>query len=158
MPNWSFIAIHGLYLLALALWIGGLAALTFIVAPLAFRTLPTRQAAGQLVGAALARLDALILALIPALIATSAAKLAWYESLVPPVAARYLLLCGAALCFGLSAGALSPKIRQLRDALGPIDEVPESDPRRQRFRRLHGLSMLLGLGQLLCLVAALFLS
>jgi hypothetical protein len=39
---------------------------------------------------------------------------------------------------------LSPRVERLRDAIGgPVAALPESDPRRAQFGRLHGLSTLL---------------
>jgi len=46
-------AARTVYLVALSLWTGGLAAISFIVAPAAFKTAPSRQIAGQMVGACL---------------------------------------------------------------------------------------------------------
>ena len=51
------------YLLALSFWTGGLATISFVVAPAAFSTAPSRHVAGDLVGATLrsfARIEVLL--------------------------------------------------------------------------------------------------
>jgi uncharacterized membrane protein len=158
MPNWSFIAVHGTYLLALAVWIGGTAFVTFVAAPVAFRLLSTRAEAGRVVGEMLRRFEKGVVGCLLVLALTAALKLARFESAVPPVIARYVLLALAAFAAVAGMTWIAPRLRALREVLGPIDSVPESDPRRVAFRRLHGVSMILALAQLLLASGALYLS
>lgn len=158
MPNLVFIALHGTWLLLLAIWLGGTVFVTFIAAPTAFAKLPTRAAAGDLVGAMLTKFGRWTLVCIVGLAILGGARLALYENFVAPVIVRTTLLALAAGTVLAGVVWLEPKLHALRDALSPIDEIPESDPRRQRFRKLHGLSMMLTLAQLLLGIGVLYLS
>jgi uncharacterized membrane protein len=141
--------VHFASLFALALWVGGGAALSFIAAPALFEHAGSRQKAGDLVGHILRRFDTV------AFIAGSVALLAIGLELAGTVgAARTLTLKGAlvAAMLGLalySRFALAPQIRALREAMGNVDEVPREDPRRAAFGRLHGFSVLCLLAQIL---------
>ncbi len=158
MPNLTYIALHGLWLSALALWLGGLAFAVFVAAPVTFETLPTRAEAGHLVGRMLRRFERFALPCLGLLAATGGAKFALFENPTPPILLRYALLFAAALAALISSLWLSPTLAELRARLDPIDAVPEEDPARRRFRTLHGLSMALSLLQLLLGAGVLFLS
>jgi hypothetical protein len=71
---------------------------------------------------------------------------------------------GAALAL-VAAGAaaqlvVAPRIERVRESVGgAIDALDPSDPRRQAFGRLHGLSVLwMGVGGLAALVALMLLA
>lgn len=159
MPNLSFLLIDGFWHLALAFWIGGSVVTTFIVAPTVFAKAPSRALAGELVGEILKRQGWLVLGCLLVLAATGGARAALWENAVWPITLRYALLALAILVTGVGITLVDPAIRRLRERLGrPIDEVPVDDPGRQAFRKLHGLSMLLNLVQLILASLVLFLS
>ena len=134
-------------LFALALWVGGGVAITFLVAPVAFERLPTRAKAGELVGGVLRRFDRLVLLCVVLAGASVAHRCVTATSPAAMLqAALVALMAGLAL---LSQTAITPAIARLRAAMGDVDAVPKEDPRRREFGKLHGVSILLLLAQLL---------
>ena len=130
--------------LALTLWIGGLAAIGAFAAPAAFDVLGAggsdgRAAAGAVVGEALTRFQAAIYVCSAVLVASLAIR-----AVLGPRPRRFavritlaLTMAGAAAWSGL---VLFPQIEQTRRAVGSPSALPEDDPRRAAFGRLHGLS------------------
>jgi hypothetical protein len=95
-------------------------------------------------------------------------SLAWltWLSVVLVLAADALGMRGApSWLSGCSTGlflvgelAIKPMIRELRAAAGgSAESLGADDPRRKQFGKLHGISMLLLVGQLACALAALVL-
>lgn len=137
-------------LFALALWVGGGAAISFLVAPVVFEKAGSRRLAGELVGAILRRFD------IYVLVAGPVALLSLLLELGATVGATRTLTLRLALVVAMlglalySRFSLTPEIEALRKQMGEeLDRVPREDPRRQAFGRLHGFSVLCLLGQLL---------
>jgi uncharacterized membrane protein len=136
-------------LFALGLWVGGGAAIAFVVAPAVFQLAGSRQRAGEIVGAILKRFDTVTL------VAGPVALLAKLVEMAGTVGAARTLTLELALVAGMlglalySRFALAPEIRSLRAQLGDIDQVPEEDPKRRAFGRLHGFSVLCLLGEIL---------
>ena len=60
--------VHFLSLFALALWVGGGAAISFVVAPVVFEKSPSRSAAGEILGGVLRRFDTSALIAGPAVL------------------------------------------------------------------------------------------
>lgn len=126
----------------LSAWLGATLLFAAVVAPAAFRVLPSRALAGSLVGAVLP-----VLFWAGVFVGALA-----FLSLRQRAAKRWAL--GAALLLAsTSLGAelvVGREIGRLRSAIGPdLEAVPASDPRRMAFGRLHGISVaLLGLGML----------
>jgi putative copper export protein len=138
-------------LFALALWVGGGAAISFLVAPVVFELAGSRRLAGEIVGQVLRRFD--IYALIAGPIACAAALVEMAGTPGPgPARTLGLKLALVAAMLGLalySRFALSPEIRRVRAELGgEIDAVPREDPRRLAFGRLHGFSVLCLIGEI----------
>ena len=158
MPNVPYLLIDGLWHLALALWVGGSAVTTFVVAPTVFGKAPTRALAGEIVGEILRRQGLLTLGCLVVLAASGGTRAAIWENPVWPAVLRYSLLGVAMILALIGIVGLGPAVRRLRASFGrPIDEVPEDDPKRQAFRRLHGLSMAVNLFQLLLASLVFFL-
>ena len=114
----------------LAAWAGSWLCFALVVAPLAFRVLPSAEVAGQLVGPVLARLHwggavaGVALSLL-------AARLRRGRLLVA------LPLVLAVACLASELG-VTPQMADLRDAaFGPDGDLTAL----LRYRRLHGLSM-----------------
>jgi putative copper export protein len=143
--------IHFLSLFLLALWVGGGAAISFVVAPAVFERAGSRRLAGEIVGQILRRFDIAILTGGPLLVLLALLEMAGTVGGGRTLSLK-LALCAAMLGLGLySRFALTPEIRRLRDELGDqLDQLPREDRRRQAFGRLHGFSVLCLLGEILC--------
>lgn len=126
----------------LGLWLGSWTCFALLVAPTAFRVLPSTEVAGQLVGPVLATLH-LSGALAGALAAALAAALGRGRLAV----ALPLLLAAATL---VSEFGVTPQLTALRElAFGPEGNVEAS----ARYRQLHGLSMAIFCAVLLGVIA-----
>ncbi len=128
--------------LALSAWLGAGLLFAAVVAPAAFRVLPSRALAGALAGAVL-----------PVLFWTGAAVGMWGVVLLRrPPARRWafglaLLLAGASLGSQLIVGRAIARVRA--SAGSAFGALPTDDARRVTFGRLHALSvLLLGMGML----------
>jgi hypothetical protein len=134
--------------LGLALWLGGGVG-TLQSTRAVFRHLKGQPMAGTIAADALAALSRLTWISI-ALVAAGF----W---LAEPGAARWPAL-GAALLHFASDLFVRPTLRRMRAELGgSIEHAAPDDPRRKRFGALHGVSMLLLLGQLVGAAASLIL-
>lgn len=130
--------------LALVFWIGGLVALGTTAAPATFDVLGPdpqgRALAGSVFGEVLRRFHLGAYAGAAVLIASLAAR----RILGPrprPFAVRMTLAVLMTAATMWSGMVLSPRIEQMRrDANGAPSALPETDPRRIEFGRLHGLS------------------
>jgi len=130
----------------LALWIGGLAALGGIAAPIIFAQLEShdphggRELAGAIFGAAFQRFEWLAVAAGALLILILVVR-----TMLGPRPRRLavrmqllVLLVGIAIA---TAGWIAPAIDRLRlSAGGPMATLSVDDPRRVEFARLHGIS------------------
>jgi hypothetical protein len=136
---------RALALLGAALWLGGGVG-TLLSTRAAFRHAGGTPVAGQIAADALRSLARLTWASL-ALLALAAA--------LGARAPLYAWLPGAALFLAGELG-VKPALRKMRqDAGGSIEHLPAGDARRKQFGALHGVSMLLLLGQLLCAAATL---
>lgn len=137
------LALRYVYVLALAVWLGGMAVLGAIVAPVVFQVLqasePTlgRVLAGAVFGAVLARFHLVAYACGAILLVTLAAM-----ALLGPrprgVAARSAII---ALMLGVSVYSgrwVLGEIASIQHAVGGLPStLPAADPRRIRFDELH---------------------
>jgi hypothetical protein len=130
----------------LAAWLGAAVIVAAAVAPAAFEVLPTRTLAGALVGQVLP-----VLFWSGVVIGLSVLWIGW--RLPSPVARTWsaLVLVGACVVAQL---VIVPRIERVRAAIGgPMDALDPTNPLRQAFGRLHGLSVAcLGAGALAALV------
>lgn len=138
MPNWTFLALHFLHTMALALWVGGIVAIGIIVAPIAFKETPDRSLAGRIVGGSLQRFDNVVLACIAALILSSGFMVRWYGRWSPWYAIEYACIALMSLSAMYSIFVLSPRIRALRDA--PVGV--RTTEQQAEFDRLHQAALL----------------
>jgi uncharacterized membrane protein len=145
-------------LFCLSLWVGGGAALAFLVAPTVFAHAGSRSLAGEVMGRILQRFDNYVLVLGPiALLATGLEAVGTVGA--PRTMSLKLALLGGMLGLALfSRWALRPEIHRLRAAMGDLAQVPATDERRKRFGRLHGYSVLCLVGQIVIGALALALS
>jgi hypothetical protein len=142
-------AILGIVLLAL--WLGAALIVAAVVAPAAFDVLPTRTLAGALVGRVL-----------PVLFWSGAAVgvlVLWLGWRLPSPASRAvaaLVLIASSLVAQL---VIAPRIERVRAEIGgPLEALDPSNPLRQAFGRLHGMSVAcLGAGGLAALIVLVLL-
>jgi len=135
----------------LAAWLGAALTVAAVVAPAAFEVLPSRALAGALVGRVL-----------PVLFWSGAAVgllVLWMGWRLPVPATR----TAAAVVFVAACLAaqlvIAPRIERIRASIGgPMEALDPSNPLRQAFGRLHGLSVAcLGVGGIAALLILILL-
>jgi hypothetical protein len=125
-----------LEIILLAAWLGAAVFFTAVVAQAAFAVLPTRTLAGALVGRVLPVLFFAGMALGAVIMLVEGV---WGSGWISPRGAAGLSVVAACAIAQFVVGA---KIERVRDAIGgPIDALPQDDPRRQAFGRLHAFSV-----------------
>ena len=138
-----------LYVVALVLWVGGLVVAGALVAPSVFGVLQAwnqsqgRVLAGQVFGEVLLRLTWLSYAMGAIMFITLT---------------LHRLLGARPLKYGIRVGIMAmmlvmmmitgfyliPEVDAIQaEVSGPVSELPDTDPRRVEFNRLHGLSNIL---------------
>lgn len=139
-------------LVLLAVWLGAAALVAAVVAPAAFAVLPSRTLAGALVGRVLPAIF-----WFGMLVGLASAALTWTP---PPRGWR----TGATLALAAACAAaqlvVAPRIERVRAQIGgAVEALDPSDPRRQAFGRLHGLSVAwMGVGGLAAIIAVILLA
>jgi Ca2+/Na+ antiporter len=138
-----------LYILALGVWLGGMAVAGFVAAPTIFSVLESwnpvegRVLAGEVVGAILAQLHLIFYAAALVMLMTLTIR-----RLLGPRPVSYgirasiiMLMFGLVLASGLG---ISPRVEAMQKEIGgSVAALPSTDPRRASFYQLHGLSNLL---------------
>jgi len=133
-------------LVVVAIWVGGLAVLGFVAAPMIFSTLEAsdpasgRVLAGQVFGAVFERFQHWTWALGGLLVALLVAR-----ALLGPrprrLALRVWTVAGMVALSLTTALLIGPRIDQIRrETNGSVSALPDSDARKTEFGRLHGLS------------------
>ena len=142
--------------LSLSLWLGADAFLSFVVAPGAFTTLGNRDAAGMMVGYALARLHFAGIFLGLVFLAARLARTHDFGSFTNAAALCVVLMV---LLTAASQSTVSKRMELLKKEMVSVENTPETDPRRVEFNRLHhrsvafeGAVLLLGLAGMYLLV------
>ena len=142
-------ALRYLYVVALVLWVGGLVVAGALVAPSVFGVLQSwnesqgRVLAGQVFGEVLLRLTWLSYAMGAVMFITLTlhrllgARPVKYGIRVGIMALMLLLMM-------ITGFYLIPEVDSIQAQVsGPVSELPDTDPRRVAFNRLHGLSNIL---------------
>ena len=130
--------IAALELIVLAAWLGAAILVAAVVAPAAFRVLPTRTLAGALVGQVLPVIfiSGLVVAALAVALETRVAPGAFRLTVAGPLVAMIIGCVVAQFIIG-------PKIETIRAAIGgTLESLDAADPRRVQFGRLHGFSVL----------------
>lgn len=131
----------------LAAWLGAALLVALAVAPAAFAVLPTRTLAGALVGRVLPVVfwSGIVVGAVVAALGWSTPLRGW----------RTGSAVGLALACAVAQLVVAPRIQRVREQIGgAVDALDPSDPRRQAFGRLHGMSVAwMGVGGLAALVA-----
>lgn len=126
--------------LSLAIWVGGGAFLAAVAAPAAFSAAGSPGEAARVVGEMLFRWH-WISTLAPLLVLLSSR----FRRRLP------LALIIVAVVLANSQWMVDNRIQQIRASVeGSVSDLDRNDPVRRRFGALHGASMALLLGQLLC--------
>jgi hypothetical protein len=135
----------------LAAWLGAALLVAAVVAPAAFAVLPSRTLAGALVSRVLP-----VLFWAGITIGVSVAALTWAMPQRIWRTSGALALAGACAAAQL---AVAPRIARVREQIGgAVDALDPSDPRRQAFGRLHGLSVAwMGIGGLAAMLTLILL-
>ena len=135
-----------LYVLALVLWLGGMATAGLVVAPVTFSVLEAwnpstgRVLAGDVFGAVLRRMNVIAYVAAGVMFVVLTA-----QRLLGPRPNSYGIRVGLiaiAVAFTMYSGMVAgPRIDQLQAEIsGPMTSLPAEDPRRVEFDRLHSLS------------------
>jgi hypothetical protein len=133
----------------LAAWTGGLAALGLVAAPAIFATLEARDPAGgrtlagEVFGVVFQRFQYVALAFGALLVAVLVVR-----ALLGPRPLRFAWRLWAVVAMTAATAAtvfvLAPRIDRIRrDTPGAVAALPDGDPRKAEFGRLHGLSNVL---------------
>jgi hypothetical protein len=122
----------------LAAWLGAAILVAAVIAPAAFRVLPTRTLAGALVGEVLPVIfisGLVIGAIVVGIEARSGARFGR-----PTVAAPFIALILGCV---VAQFIIGPRIEAVRASIGgTVEALDSADPRRTQFGRLHGFSVL----------------
>lgn len=142
-------ALRYLYVVALVLWVGGLVVAGALVAPSVFGVLQAwnesqgRVLAGQVFGEVLVRLTWLSYAMGAVMFITLTlhrllgARPVKYGIRVGIMAVMLVMMM-------ITGFYLIPQVDAIQAQVsGPVSELPDTDPRRVEFNRLHGLSNIL---------------
>ncbi len=127
-------------LIAITLWVGGLAFFAFVLAPIAFSRLPTPRLAGMVVGGTLSVLHWIgLMAGLLFVLATAATALRskWRRA----TQAQVLLIAAMFLATAFSQFHILPAMERDRaQAGGDIESALRDSLERRDFDRLHALS------------------
>lgn len=147
--------------LCLSLWLGADVFLSFVVAPGAFSVLPSRDAAGAIVGYALTRMHiggilcGIIFLLVRLLrsFGGSSPNVRAISFASPAVACVILMIALTTI----SQAFVTPRMAALRLQVGSIEGTAPGSPLLAAFARLHRVSVSLETAVLLAGLAALYL-
>lgn len=128
-----------LLFLLLAIWVGGMFGFGALYAPVLFRSLSSRDQAGQIAGQTLARIDTL--GLIAGGVITLITLLQVFGTGAPLDVVRVVIALAMVALVGYSTAVVRSRLNAIRTEMGkPIDEVEETDPKRVEYNRYHKLS------------------
>jgi uncharacterized membrane protein len=146
-----------LQLLSMALWVGGLAFFAFVLAPTAFRVLPSFHEAGLIVGEALKVFDTISLAGGAVFLAATAILFLRAPNRIKGrYEMEFLLALVMVVCTVYLTWNVIPAMDQDQVlAGGDVNTVPPTNPARIHFEKLHkrsenvaGTVFFIGLGVL----------
>jgi uncharacterized membrane protein YciS (DUF1049 family) len=144
-----------LQLFALGAWVGSIIYFSAVVAQGAFRTLPTIDDAGRLVGFTLGGLHWMGVICAAIYLTASLALGRSVKALAQPAAIGVVLMLALTL---ISQRIVIPRMDVLRAQMGSVAATAPGNPLRAEFDRLHGVSVNLEGSVLLIGIAALYLS
>jgi uncharacterized membrane protein len=145
-----------IYLLSVALWIGGMAFFSFLAAPSIFKVLP-REEAGRVVSDIFPKYywQGILCGAIA--LATSVAlgmRERWNILLI----VRTIMIGGMLIGVLYSVVVLQPKIQAVKAQITSFESLSPTDPMRLEFGRLHGRSFSVNAAVLLLGVIVVFIT
>jgi uncharacterized membrane protein len=140
--------------LALGLWLGGDAFLSFVVAPGAFSVLGSRDAAGMLVGYSLARLHYAGIFLGVLFLFARLLRTRDFPSFATAASLCVVLMV---ILTAASQFTVSNRMERLKREMVSVQNTAANDPRRLEFNRLHHFSVVYEGAVLLLGFAGMFL-
>jgi uncharacterized membrane protein len=150
------VVLRFIYLLSIALWVGGMAFFSFIAAPSIFKVLP-REEAGKVVTEIFPRYywQGIICGAIALLTSVAlGVRERWNMLLIVRTIMIAVMLVGLLY----SMVILQPKIQAVKAQVTSFDSLSPSDPLRLQFGRLHGRSFSVNAAVLLLGVIVLFIT
>jgi uncharacterized membrane protein len=150
------VVLRFIYLLSVALWIGGIAFFSFLAAPSIFKVLP-RQEAGQVVSDIFPKYywQGIVCGAIA--LATSVAlgmRERWNILLIVRTITIGVMVIGVLY----SVVVLQPKIQAVKAQITSFESLAPTDPLRLEFGRLHGRSFSVNAAVLLLGVIVVFMT
>jgi uncharacterized membrane protein len=150
------VVLRFIYLLSIALWIGGIAFFSFLAAPSIFKVLP-RQEAGQVVSDIFPKYywQGIVCGAIA--LATSVAlgmRERWNILLIVRTITIGVMVIGVLY----SVVVLQPKIQAVKAQITSLASLAPTDPLRLEFGRLHGRSFSVNAAVLLLGVIVVFMT
>ena len=128
-----------LYFLGLSIWVGGLATLALLVAPVVFHKAPSRAVAGEIFGAAL-RAFSYVEIVCAIFVAGGGMAVALATRPIGGSEPAKLIMIGVlVLVFCVYTFYLHPTIAKVREQCGDFDRDPETDEQRTARERFGGL-------------------
>ncbi len=124
-------------MLSLIVWLGAILFFGAVLAPTAFRVLPTREMAGSVVAPSLAKLHwiGIVSGIVFAVTSMLHSRLS--IGAAQPLAARHVLIFVMITLTLISQFGISSRMNALRTEMSVIDKIPHDDPRRVQFDALH---------------------
>ena len=145
----------------MTVWVGGLIFFAFILAPLAFSTLPSAHEAGTIVGGTLHVLNIIGLACGVVFVFATGALCLHAQRARRLLTAELLLTIGMLAATAIVQYRIVPAMERDRIAAGgDVDAAPLDNPARRDFERLHpiserveGAALLLGIATIVLIAA-----
>ena len=136
------------YLICLSIFFGSSIFIGYIAAPYIFKTLNSRNEAGNMVGALLHKFSTL--GYITQVLMVIAGYILYLNRVT--VLSIFILPLIILILLLFSENFVSKKMNGLKKQMGSIDEMPKDDTKRKQFNSLHKWSVkLFLLNELLCL-------
>ncbi len=129
--------LRALMLLALIAWIGGIVFFSFVLAPIVFTVLPSREMAGTVVSRSLTSLHWIGLISGVVFLACSLAYNQMQLARLKLFAATHVFVVLMLALTLVSQFCITPRMHTLRAEMGMIDNIVPSDARRMEFDHLH---------------------
>lgn len=150
------IILRFIYLLSLALWIGGMAFFSFIAAPSVFKVLP-RDEAGKVVTEIFPKYywEGIICG---AIALASSLALGMRTSWSVLLTVRTILLGIMIIAVLYAVLVLEPQVHAVKEQITSFESLSPTDPLRLEFGRLHGRSFSVNAAVLLLGIIVLFIT
>ncbi len=156
IPNFYFMGVQFVHLLALSIWVGGIVVIRSVVESSLFQGISSRQAAVLLMGEILKKFNRATLLCAVALLATGVIKFLNWENLTPWNSIRYLAILVMSLISVYVAFKLVPRMDQVHSRQNASLDVTKLG--LPNLNRLNEVSDRLMMVNLICGVTALLMA